>query len=42
MRIVRARRLGELTGFRFEEQDPEAMFQGFKLSEGLAASPRTN
>jgi hypothetical protein len=39
MRLVRAKRLGELTGFRFEEQDPEAMFQGFKLSEGLAAGP---
>jgi hypothetical protein len=42
IRIVRAKRLGELTGFRFEEQDPEAMFQGFKLSEGLAAGPRAN
>ena len=40
IRLVRAKRLRELTGFRFEEQDPEVMFQGFKLSEGLAAGPR--
>lgn len=40
IRLLRAKRLRELTGFRFEEQDPEVMFQGFKLSEGLAAGPR--
>jgi hypothetical protein len=42
VRIWRARRLNELTGFRFEEQDPDVLFQGFKLSEGLAAGPRAN
>ena len=42
IRVWRARRLRDLTGFRFEEQDPDVLFQGFKLSEGLAAGPRTN
>ena len=42
LRIARSSRLRALPGFRFEEQDPEVMFQGFKLSEGLAAAPRPN
>ena len=42
VRIARTRRLRVLPGFRFEEQDPDVLFQGFKLSEGLAASPRAN
>jgi len=41
-RFARTRRIKALPGFRFEEQDPEVMFQGFKLSEGLAAGPRPN
>jgi hypothetical protein len=36
--VVRWRRLKALPGFRFEEEDPQAMFQGFNLSEGVAAS----
>jgi len=32
--------LGLLEGFRFEEEDPEAIFEGFKLSESLAAAPK--
>ena len=42
IRVARSRRLRALTGFRFEEEDPEVMFQGFKLSEGLAAGPRSD
>jgi hypothetical protein len=37
-RTVRSYRLRELPGFKFQEEDPEAMFQGFCLSEGLAAN----
>jgi hypothetical protein len=33
--------LNALTALRFEEEDPQAIFQGFQLSEGLAALPRT-
>jgi hypothetical protein len=33
----RRHRLGALSGFRFEEEDPDMMFAGFRLSEGLAA-----
>ena len=33
----RRHRLAALTGFRFEEEDPDTMFAGFRLSEGLAA-----
>jgi hypothetical protein len=40
IRIARARRLAALPGFKFEEEDPEAMFRGFNLSEGLAAAPK--
>jgi hypothetical protein len=40
-RFARSRRIRALPGLRFEEQDPEVMFQGFKLSEGLAATAGT-
>ena len=33
---LRRRRLAGLQGFRFEEEDPDTMFAGFQLSEGLA------
>ena len=36
----RARTLAELPGLRFEEEDPDAIFEGFHLSEGLAAAAR--
>jgi hypothetical protein len=36
----RGRWLASLTGLRFEEEDPDRMFAGFDLSEGLAAAPR--
>jgi hypothetical protein len=36
----RSRTLAELPGLRFEEEDPDAIFQGFQLSEALAAAPR--
>jgi hypothetical protein len=32
--------LSTATGLRFEEEDPDLMFQGFNLSEGMAAAPR--
>ena len=39
--IVRRRAtLRMLEGFRFEEEDPEAIFAGFKLSESLAAATK--
>jgi hypothetical protein len=38
LRLVRARRLNEVLGLRFQEEDPSLMFQGFQLSEALAAS----
>lgn len=34
---VRQRRAREAPGLTFEEEDPDALFQGFRLSEGLAA-----
>jgi hypothetical protein len=34
---IRARGLARIEGFRFVEEDPEALFEGFRLSEGLAA-----
>ena len=34
---VRWRIFDDGLGFRFEEEDPEALFTGFQLSEGLAA-----
>jgi hypothetical protein len=35
---LRRRELGGPFGLRFEEDDPEALFAGFRLSEGLAAA----
>jgi hypothetical protein len=35
---VRAYHAREAPGLTFEEEDPDAMFQGFQLSEGLAAT----
>jgi hypothetical protein len=34
--------LNAMPGLRFDEEDPQAIFQGFQLSEGLAAAPREN
>ena len=34
------RRMIEAFGLRFEEEEPNAIFRGFDLSEGLAAAPR--
>lgn len=37
--VLRQRRaLANATGLRFEEEDPDALFSGFQLSEGLAAA----
>lgn len=36
----RRRTLRALTALRFEEEDPDALFQGFHLSEALASLPR--
>jgi hypothetical protein len=33
--------LNALTSLRFEEEDPDAIFQGFALSEAMAAMPKT-
>jgi hypothetical protein len=41
IRYRRRRVLARLTGLRFEEEDPDLMFQGFNLSEALAAAPKT-
>jgi len=38
--LMRNRALRALTSLRFEEEDTNAIFQGFQLSEGLAAAPR--
>jgi hypothetical protein len=38
--LVRHRTVNALTGLRFDEEDATAIFQGFQLSEGLAAAPR--
>lgn len=38
--FMRHRALRALTALRFDEEDPNAIFQGFQLSEGLAAAPR--
>ena len=38
--MYRRATLAELSGLRFEEEDPDAIFQGFHLSEGLAAAPK--
>ena len=37
----RKRVLSAMTALRFDEEDPQAIFQGFQLSEGLAALPRS-
>jgi hypothetical protein len=36
----RHRVLVRLSALRFEEEDPDLMFQGFNLSEALAAAPK--
>lgn len=36
--VMRHRSLAAAPGLRFVEEDPEAMFEGFRLSEGLAAT----
>ena len=36
----RMRVLSALPALRFDEEDPQAIFQGFQLSEGLAALPK--
>jgi hypothetical protein len=38
--LYRRHVLNALSALRFEEEDPQAIFQGFQLSEGLAAAPR--
>jgi hypothetical protein len=38
--FIRHRALRALTALRFDEEDPNAIFRGFDLSEGLAAAPR--
>jgi hypothetical protein len=38
--LYRRHVLNAMPGLRFEEEDPQAIFQGFHLSEGLAAAPR--
>jgi hypothetical protein len=40
--LYRRHVLNALPSLRFEEEDPQAIFQGFQLSEGLAALPRTD
>lgn len=37
---ARRRALAMLPGLLFEEEDPDAIFEGFNLSEGLAAAPK--
>jgi hypothetical protein len=38
--LIRRRTVTALPALRFDEEDPQAIFQGFQLSEGLAAAPR--
>jgi hypothetical protein len=38
--FYRKRVLSAMTGLRFDEEDPQAIFQGFQLSEGLAATAK--
>ena len=38
--LIRRRAVTALPALRFDEEDPQAIFQGFQLSEGLAAAPR--
>jgi hypothetical protein len=40
--LYRRHVLNALPALRFEEEDPQAIFQGFQLSEGLVALPRTD
>ncbi|MGH9370076.1 MAG: hypothetical protein ACRD15_00940, partial [Vicinamibacterales bacterium] len=40
VRYLRGLTLASLAGLRFEEEDPDLMFQGFNLSEGMAAAPK--
>ena len=39
--VRRHRHLSQLLGFRFHEEDHEAIFEGFNLSEGFAAATET-
>ena len=39
--LRRHRYLSEMTGFRFQEEEPGAVFAGFQLSEGFAAASET-
>ena len=38
--FYRKRVLSAMTALRFDEEDPQAIFQGFQLSEALAGMPR--
>ena len=38
--LIRRRAVTALPALRFDEEDTTALFQGFQLSEGLAAAPR--
>jgi hypothetical protein len=38
--LRRRRRLDGLSGFVFQEEDPDLLFRGFDLSEGFAAAPK--
>lgn len=40
--LARHRALATATELRFDEEDPSALFGGFRLSEGLAATARTH
>jgi hypothetical protein len=40
--LARALRLNRAAGLRFEEPDPDGIFPGFSLSEGLAANPHAS
>jgi hypothetical protein len=37
LHALRQRGARALPGLTFEEEDPDALFQGFRVSEGLAA-----
>ena len=39
--LHRKHALNTIPALRFDEEDPQAIFQGFQLSEGLAAAPRS-
>ena len=38
--FYRKRVLSAMAALRFDEEDPQAIFQGFQLSEALAAHPK--